>query len=130
MYSFSGSSVGDASKPGGSKYVPPSLRDGAAKRTEGSNMPRRDDIYAAIRIANLSDSVTETDLEELVKPFGPIQKLFMAKDKITGLCKGFAYIHFKFKNDAAKAISMLDGHGYDHLILNVDWSKPVGSSNQ
>lgn len=115
-------------KPGGSKYVPPSLRDGATKRTDGPNMPRRDDNYSAIRIANISDSTTETDLEELVKPFGPIHKLFLAKDKQTGLCKGFAYIHFKFKTDAAKAISRLHGHGYDHLILSVDWSKP--SNNQ
>ncbi|KAJ8920236.1 hypothetical protein NQ315_011897 [Exocentrus adspersus] len=121
---------GDSGKPGGSKYVPPSMRDGATKRTDGPSMARRDDSYSAIRIANLSDSTTETDLEELVKPFGPLQKLFLAKDKQTGLCKGFAYIHFKFRNDAAKAISLLNGYGYDHLILNVDWSKPVSSSNQ
>lgn len=106
------------------------MRDGGGKRTEGSNMPRRDDSYSAIRIANLSDSTTETDLEDLVKPFGPIQKLYLAKDKGTNACKGFAYIHFKFRNDAAKAIKILDGHGYDHLILSVDWSKPLANSNQ
>lgn len=117
----------EATKPGGSKYVPPSLRDGGAKRADGPNMARRDDNYCAIRIANLCDSTTETDLEELVKPFGPIHKLYLAKDKQTGLCKGFAYIHFKFKNDAAKAIARLNGHGYDHLILSVDWSKPINN---
>lgn len=42
----------------------------------------------------------------------------------TGHCKGFAYVHFKFRADAAKAIQKLNGHGYDHLILNVEWSKP------
>lgn len=118
---------GDA-KQGGSRYVPPNMRDGAAKRSDGSNAPRRDECYAAIRIANLSDSTTETDLEDLVKPFGPVQKLYLAKDKQTNMCKGFAYIHFKFRNDAAKAISVLDGHGYDHLILTVDWSKPSPNS--
>jgi len=117
----------EPNKPGGSKYVPPSLRDGATKRADGPNMARRDDNYCAIRIANLSDSTTETDLEELVKPFGPIHKLYLAKDKQTSLCKGFAYIHFKFKNDAAKAIARLNGHGYDHLILAVDWSKPMNN---
>ncbi|XP_066144280.1 eukaryotic translation initiation factor 3 subunit G-like isoform X1 [Euwallacea fornicatus] len=117
----------EANKPGGSKYVPPSLRDGGAKRTDGPNMARRDDNYSAIRIANLSESTTEMDLEELVKPFGPIHKLFLAKDKQTGQCKGFAYIHFKFKGDAAIAIARLNGHGYDHLILTVDWSKPMNN---
>lgn len=92
-------------------------------------MARRDDA-TAIRVSNLSESTAESDLEDLVKPFGPIQKLYLAKDKITGQCKGFAYIHFKFKNDAAKAISTLHGHGYDHLILSVDWSKPQTHSNQ
>ncbi|RZB39415.1 eukaryotic translation initiation factor 3 subunit G [Asbolus verrucosus] len=119
-----GPSVGpDTNKAGGSKYIPPSMRDGAAKRPDNLNMARRDDA-TAIRITNLSESTTETDLEDLVKPFGPIQKLYLAKDKQAGFCKGFAYIHFKFRNDAAKAISMLNGHGYDHLILTVDWSKP------
>ncbi|EFA10249.1 eukaryotic translation initiation factor 3 subunit G [Tribolium castaneum] len=113
----------DAGKAGGSKYIPPSLRDGAVRKSDNLNMARRDDA-TAIRITNLSESTTETDLEDLVKPFGPIQKLYLAKDKQAGYCKGFAYIHFKFKNDAAKAISMLNGHGYDHLILTVDWSKP------
>ncbi|KRT80388.1 RNA binding protein [Oryctes borbonicus] len=119
----------ETSKPGGSKYVPPNMRDGAAKRPDNPNMARRDDT-TAIRVSNLSESTTENDLEDLVKPFGPIQKLFLAKDKSTGACKGFAYIHFKFRNDAAKAIAALNGHGYDHLILNVDWSKPPTHSSQ
>lgn len=114
---------------GGSKYVPPNLREGASKRSDNPNMARRDDA-TAIRISNLSEATTENDLEDLVKQFGPIQKLFLAKDKQSGVCKGFAYIHFKFRNDAAKAIQTLNGHGYDHLILNVDWSKPPNHSNQ
>ncbi|CAH0554832.1 unnamed protein product [Brassicogethes aeneus] len=118
-----GPGAGDANKPGVSKYVPPGMRDGASKRMDGPNMQRRDD-QTAIRIANLSENTTDADLEELVKRFGPIVKIYLAKDKQTGQCKGYAYIHYKFKCDAAKAISMLNGHGYDHLILTVDWSKP------
>lgn len=92
-------------------------------------MNKRDDA-TAIRISNLSNSTTEFDLDDLIKPFGPTSKIYLAKDKQTGMCKGFAYIHFKYKNDAAKAIAKLHGHGYDHLILNVDWSKPPSYSNQ
>ena len=39
-------------------------------------------------------------------------------------------IQIVFKNidcrqdDAAKAIATLNGFGYDHLILNVEWAKP------
>ncbi|KAG5892540.1 hypothetical protein JTB14_011129 [Gonioctena quinquepunctata] len=106
------------------------MRDGAVKRTDGPNMPIRDDSYSAIRIANLSDSTTDMDLEDLVKQFGPIHKLYLSKDKQTGLCKGFAYIHFKFRKDAAKAISMLSCKSYDHLILSADWSKPRPNTNR
>ncbi|CAG9127046.1 Eukaryotic translation initiation factor 3 subunit G [Plutella xylostella] len=107
------------------KYVAPFMRDGGAGRGMGREPPgaRRDDI-AAIRISNLSNFAIEADLEDLVKGFGPLQKLYLAKEKSTGQCKGFAYVHFKFKPDAAKAIQTLNGYGYDHLILNVEWSKP------
>lgn len=116
---------------GTSKYLAPHMREGGSKRAENASMsgPRRDDT-TAIRVSNLSESTTDGDLEELVKQFGPVNKLYLAKDKQTGHCKGFAYIHFKFRNDAAKAIQTLHGHGYDHLILNVDWSKPPAHSNQ
>lgn len=109
----------------GNKYVAPYLRDGGAGRGTGKEPPnmRRDDV-AAIRISNLSNFTVEADLDDLVKNFGPVHKLYLAKEKSTGLCKGFAYVHFKFRTDAAKAIQKLNGHGYDHLILNVEWSKP------
>lgn len=113
-------------KPQGSKYVPPSMRDGGNKR--GDSMQRRDDV-TTIRISNLSESTTDTDLDELVKSFGTVLKFYLPKDKQTNLCKGFAYVHFKYRMEAAKAISMLNGYGYDHLILNVDWSKPQTQNN-
>lgn len=107
------------------KYVPPNLRDGAGKRIADTSslLPKRDDA-TAIRISNLSESTTESDLEELARPFGDIFKIYLAKDRNTGLCKGFAYVHYKKRESAANAIAVLNGHGYDHLILDVDWSKP------
>ncbi|XP_023312507.1 eukaryotic translation initiation factor 3 subunit G-B-like [Anoplophora glabripennis] len=111
-------------------YIPPSLRHEATKGPDGSSKARRCDNYSVIRIDNLHVSTTEIDLEDLVKPFGLIQKLYLAKNKQTGLCKGFADVHFKFRNDAAKAISMLNGYGYDHLILNVDWSMSLSCSKK
>jgi len=119
----------DKNKAQNSKYIAPNLRDGSNKRGDSMSNPRSRDDALAIRVSNLSDSTTEADLEDLVRPFGPIQKLYLAKEKGTGHCKGFAYIHFKHRADAAKAIVSLHGHGYDHLILNVDWSKPPGQNN-
>uniref|UniRef100_T1GMV5 RRM domain-containing protein n=1 Tax=Megaselia scalaris TaxID=36166 RepID=T1GMV5_MEGSC len=109
----------ESSKSG--KYVPPFMKD--MQKTGGPSGRGRDDT-SAIRISNLSESMTEADLEELVKKFGQHNKMYLARDKNTGLCKGFAYVHFKQRKDAAAAIELLNGHGYDHLILNVEWSKP------
>ncbi len=86
-----------------------------------------DEDTAAIRVSNLSENTQEGDLQELFKPFGHIARIFLAKDKITGQCKGFAFINYYKKDDAAKAIATLNGFGYDHLILNVEWAKPSGS---
>lgn len=108
------SSVSEPAKPG--KYIPPYLKESAKGR-------ERDDS-SAVRISNLSESMTEDDLEELVKKIGPHTKMYLAREKSSGLCKGFAYVHFKFRKDAAEAIEVLNGHGYDHLILSVEWSKP------
>jgi len=107
------------SKPG--KYIPPYMKENAKGALSG--MRGRDDT-TNIRISNLSESMVEADLEELVKKIGPHQKMYLARDRNTGLCKGFAYVTFKSRKDAATAIQLLNGHGYDHLILNVEWSKP------
>lgn len=112
-------SVAEAPKPG--KYVPPFMKD--SQKGGPMGMRGRDDT-AAIRISNLSESMTEVDLEELIKRIGQHTKMYLARDKNTGLCKGFAYVHFRQRKDAAAAIEILNGHGYDHLILSAEWSKP------
>lgn len=78
----------------------------------------------SIRISNLPETMTKTDLTEMVRKIGFIQKTFMKRNRQTGLCEGFAYVTFKCNKDAAKAIELLNGHGYDHSILKAEWSKP------
>ncbi|XP_020626892.1 eukaryotic translation initiation factor 3 subunit G-like [Orbicella faveolata] len=110
-----------ASKTG--KYIAPGLREGAANR-RGEAMPRSQrDESATIRVTNLSEDTREADLQELFRPFGPISRIFLAKDKHTNQSKGFAFINFVHREDAARAIQSVQGFGYDHLILNVEWAK-------
>jgi len=118
-----------ASKPGGSKYVPPSLRGGAGaagteRRGETMNSRRQTDEAATLRVTNLSEDACESDLQDLFRPFGPIARVYLAKDKITNQSKGFAFVSYIKREDAARAIKSLQGYGYDHLILNVEWAKP------
>lgn len=106
----------------GGKYVPPSKRGGTSG-TAGESMYSRDDS-ATVRISNVSRSTQEADLEELCKRFGPIRRIFLSRDRETGESKGFAFVAFVNVQDAARCIEKLDGYGYDHLILSVEWSKP------
>jgi len=104
-------------------YVAPGRREGG-RVGESMNDRRRTEDTAAIRVSNLSESTQEDDLQELFKPFGHIARIYLSKDKFTGECRGFAFVHYYKKDDAQKAIATLNGFGYDHLILSVEWAKP------
>jgi len=121
-----------AGAPGGggpSKYVPPSMRnDGKERKGESMMSSRGRDETATVRVTNLSENTREQDLQDLFRPFGDISRIFLAKDKNTGQSKGFAFINFRRREDAAKAIQVLNGYGYDHLILSVEWAKPSGTT--
>lgn len=110
---------------GGSGYVPPSMRNADGTRNEAlvGAMPERDDS-CTVRVSNLSEDVKDQDLRELFRRFGAIQRIYLAKDRETQQSRGFAFINFYQKEDAAAAIAKLDGHGYDHLILSVSWANP------
>jgi len=118
--------MGSKAGAGGSKYVPPSLRGGGTteRRGETMNTRRQTDEAATLRVTNLSEDACESDLQELFRPFGPIARVYLAKDKITNQSKGFAFVSYIKREDAARAIKSLQGYGYDHLILNVEWAKP------
>lgn len=108
------------------KYVAPKrtgTSTGPAAAVGGDRDRGREEV-ATIRVTNLSEDTKETDLAELFRNFGPISRIYLAKDKNSGLSKGFAFINFVYREHAAKAIEKLSGYGYDHLILHLEWAKP------
>ena len=109
-----------AAKANGS-YVPIHLRAGSGAMGE-SMKTRRDEN--SIRVTNLSEDTKEQDLVELFRPFGPISRIYIAYDRDTRESRGFAFINFIHRDDADRAISKLDGYGYDNLILRVEWAAP------
>jgi translation initiation factor 3 subunit G len=71
-----------------------------------------------IFISNIPEETTESDIKELCRRFGVINRISCPKDK-SGNSKGFAFVTFEKKGDAQKAINTLNGYGYGHLILKV-----------
>lgn len=112
--------------PGGvnsnSRYVPVHQRAGRGGEKSGSSMNDRDDSNT-IRVTNISENTREDDLRDLFKSYGHISRCYLATDRITGAARGFAFINFMRKDDAQAAIDGVNGHGYDHLILQVEWAE-------
>ena len=75
-------------------------------------------------VSNLTKSVTEDDLRELFERFGRIHRVSIPRNDLKEP-RGFAYIAFAKKEDAEVALARLDGHGYDHLIIKVEWAKVI-----
>jgi len=119
------------------KYVPPSLRNkglgagpgapgapaGAADR-RGMSMMDNDRDQATLRVTNISEDTSEQDLRDLFSPFGKVFRIFLAKNRETMQSRGFAFVSFFNKADAQAAMDELQGFGYDHLILKLEWAKP------
>ncbi|PQE15391.1 eukaryotic translation initiation factor 3 subunit G protein [Rutstroemia sp. NJR-2017a BVV2] len=111
----------------GSSYVPPHLRNGGASGASGGDRMgggkfERDDL-ATLRVTNVSEMAEEQELRDMFERFGRVTRVFLAKDRETGLAKGFAFISFQERTDAAKACEKMDGYGFKHLILRVEFAK-------
>jgi translation initiation factor 3 subunit G len=127
-----GGATASGGGPSTGKYIPPSMRGGGvsslgggASGGPGGYQPeRRMDDLNTIRVTNLSESTTEADLQELFQVYGRISRVYLAKDKETMQSRGFAFVSFVNKDDAAKAMEELQGYGYDHLILKLEWARP------
>ncbi|KAH9887758.1 eukaryotic translation initiation factor 3 subunit-like protein [Xylariomycetidae sp. FL2044] len=105
-------------------YVPPALRGdrGAGEKMQGSKYGERDDL-ATLRVTNVSEMAEEGELRDMFERFGRVTRVFLAKDRETGLAKGFAFISFADRGDALKACNKMDGYGFKHLILRVEFAK-------
>jgi translation initiation factor 3 subunit G len=136
-----GDEGGAGGGPVGGKYVPPSARVGAKPGGTGSgglaamanrlgDKPVQDNRdQNTIRVTNISEDTSEADLQELFQPFGRISRVYLAKDKETMQSRGFAFVSFVHREDAAKAMDKLQGYGYDHLILKLEWARPSAPKN-
>jgi len=104
------------------KYVPPSKREGGNKSAgDVLNMNKREDY--TVRVTNLPEEITDSDIKELFKNIGEVSRIYLARDKITAKSKGYAFVSFRNKSDAAKAIKIVNGFGYANLILSVEWAQ-------
>ena len=72
-------------------------------------------MCANLRI-QVSELAEEADLREMFSRWGHVTRVFLAKDRETGRAKGFAFVSYADRTDAARACEKMDGCKF-HLTL-------------
>ncbi|XP_014448349.1 ribonucleoprotein PTB-binding 1 [Tupaia chinensis] len=77
---------------------------------------------ALLCVANLPPSLTQQQFEELVRPFGSLERCFLVYSKRTGHSKGYGFAEYMKKDSAARAKSDLLGKPLGPRTLYVHWT--------
>ncbi|NXN94956.1 RAVR1 protein, partial [Rhinopomastus cyanomelas] len=78
---------------------------------------------ALLCVANLPRLYTQQQFEELVRPFGNLERCFLVYSESTGHSKGYGFVEFMKKDSAARAKSELLGRQLGTRALYVHWSE-------
>uniref|UniRef100_A0A3Q1ALP6 Ribonucleoprotein PTB-binding 1 n=1 Tax=Amphiprion ocellaris TaxID=80972 RepID=A0A3Q1ALP6_AMPOC len=81
---------------------------------------------ALLCIANLPRAFSQQQFEELVRPFGNLERCFLVYSTSTGHSKGYGFVEYMKKDSAARAKSELLGKQLGSRMLYVHWTE-VGS---
>lgn len=77
---------------------------------------------ALLCIANLPRSFTQQQFEELVRPFGNLERCFLVYSEVSGHSKGYGFVEYMKKDSAARAKSELLGKQMGTRTLYVHWT--------
>jgi RNA recognition motif-containing protein len=91
-------------------------------------MNRNRDDLPTLRVTNVSEDASEDDLRDLFSRFGKVFRVYIGRDRETGIGKGYAFVSFEDRANAERAMHKVHGMGYDNLILNCQWSREYSSS--
>lgn len=73
-----------------------------------------------IYVGSLPYSTTEAQLEELFRPFGQVNEVYIVTDRLTGQARGFAFVEMANDEEALKAIEALNGSQMGGRTLTVN----------
>lgn len=98
-----------------------------ARDTMAANVPT-DDTTCFVR--NLPFSVDDDKLADIFSEIGPVKKAFLVRERGSDTHKGYGFVTFALKEDAAKAAQKLAGKKEDGRTLQVlccsDLAAPPG----
>ncbi|KAM8793875.1 ribonucleoprotein PTB-binding 1 [Eudromia elegans] len=77
---------------------------------------------ALLCVANLPRLLTQQQFEELVRPFGSLERCFLVYSERTGHSKGYGFVEYMKRDSAARAKSQLLGRRLGARTLYVHWT--------
>jgi cold-inducible RNA-binding protein len=75
-------------------------------------------------VGNLPYSTDDSGLQTMFEGAGPVASARVIVDRATGRSKGFGFVEMNSDEDAAKAISQIDGKEIDGRKVRVSEAKP------
>lgn len=78
-----------------------------------------------IYVGNLGYGVTNESLSDRFAQFGTVQSAKIIMDRDTNRSKGFGFVEMSSGNEAAQAISNLNGTDFDGRKMNVSEAKEM-----
>lgn len=75
-------------------------------------------------VGNLAFETTNQQLQELFAQAGTVQSASIVEDRDTGRSRGFAFVEMSTNEEAAAAISQLNGKEVSGRALKVNEAKP------
>jgi RNA recognition motif-containing protein len=81
---------------------------------------------AKLYVGNLAFSVTNEDLEALFGQIGKVDNVAVVTDKFSGQSRGFGFVQMADSNEAARAISELNGTEVKGRSIKVNEAREQG----
>ena len=85
------------------------MRGGVGRSGESMNRPRED--LPTLRVTNVSEDANEDDLRDLFSRFGRLHRVYIGRDRDTGMGKGYAFVSFEDRDVAERAMHKIHGMG-------------------
>jgi cold-inducible RNA-binding protein len=89
---------------------------------------KRESSMKNVFVGNMNFQTTEAELRGLFEQFGQVTRVHIAMDRETGRARGFAFVEMPNDEEAAKAMSGLDGKEVGGRALKVNEARPKGAS--
>ncbi|GAV65349.1 RRM_1 domain-containing protein [Cephalotus follicularis] len=87
-----------------------------------SGPPDISDTYSLL-VLNITFRTTADDLFPLFDKYGKVVDIFIPRDRRTGDSRGFAFVRYKYADEAQKAVDRLDGRLVDGREITVQFAK-------